>query len=354
MSEQGQKLDIEITGTGHKLGVHWWGNSELGNDADVEWLVVVVHGVKRRMLEPAALRPTPRDLSAGSESQLQAATWRIYAPEFAHASRDAQPLSSLADLLWSKSRDKRENTNANSHFVWTRAGVYADGSAPDNSRDPALTGHVLMDVLLTTLVRKHPNAKHVRLVGFSAGAQFFQRYCALSKTLDSLRSEWKTLRVFLGTASSWLYLDHHRLNHSTISVDTITNGNIPLEFLPLPGGHKDPLNKYKFGLYAIPNPLNPSNDSIDTIRARLLSYKTTFILVDDDIHFGPSLDVSSPALAQCQFHRYARSLVYLHYLSSYFPDSFASNINTVAVTNCGHDGAKVYAQTAVHAVIWGL
>ncbi|KAJ3029016.1 UNVERIFIED_CONTAM: hypothetical protein HDU68_000312 [Siphonaria sp. JEL0065] len=243
--------------------------------------------------------------------------------------------------------DKLSATNV----VFAKGGDYCEGRCAKSCTESAFQ---FAEALVSHAVATHKPAQLV-LLGFSAGAQFWNRFVAVSRTLETLKAQTHVSLV-LGTSSSWLYLHPLRINPAleNVTLDSVLTAS---DFT-VPEVTVEGYNSWKYGLDNIPTYLWNEGDSIELIRRRVLSYPTTYILVSDDTKGGDSLDSSPQALIQCKSHRFERASIYVHYLRSVCAELCGANgidvvANAIIVHECGHDAGKVFAQKSVRDVVFG-
>ncbi|KAJ3387167.1 hypothetical protein HDU84_001017 [Entophlyctis sp. JEL0112] len=324
---------LPVAGTDLALPVVRWSGGGDGDDGKL--VVIVVHGVKRRVFEAGSLIPPMHGGGALSPR------WEMYAPIF-HAAGGADDDGAAPDY-------GGVAVDARAHLVWRGAAGYAAGHAAANAA--GTSSFDAMDALVMHALAGggEAAAAALRVVGFSAGAQFATRYAAVSRVLEACSSSSRDVRVVAGSASSWLYLDARRLriDHAAHGADGAT-AEIAADAFCEQGRAS---NAWKYGLDAIPRALLSAGDTVETIRARVLRSNLTIVLVrDDNAVSGGSLDTSPPALAQCRSHRFARARVYVAYLKTVWD---MPNLDVVVVDNCGHSAAKVYACESVRKAVFG-
>ncbi|KAJ3083354.1 galactose-1-phosphate uridyl transferase, partial [Rhizoclosmatium hyalinum] len=279
---------------------------EQDNKVPVHRLVVVMHGAKRKVHDNTALgKGAPRDAL-------------VIAPLFAAPDSEMDGANVLR---------------------WRGGAGFCDGGVAVNN--PNITAFGACDALIKSYLLQHPSILELVLLGFSAGAQFFNRYAAVSHYLKSL-DDSLSIQLVLGTASSWLYLDPRRI-HPNIPMPIKPSTELSEHdfLIPHVAPHVPDYNRWKYGCESIP--VSISTDSAAELRERLFSYTTTYILVVDDTKgIDGNLDTTPPCLLQCSSHRYSRSLVYLQYLRNVLHAPQHAT-QTITVDNCGHDAGKVYA-----------
>ncbi|TPX75397.1 hypothetical protein CcCBS67573_g03312 [Chytriomyces confervae] len=295
------------------LPVHSW--QQTPDATLITHLSLFIHGVKRKIMDPFV--PFEEQ-----ENQPQAMI-AIWSPLFPH-----EPIP--------------DSTNA-TVLTWKRGASYAQDAAATTS--PTTTSFHVLDTLIDTAVAGFPSLNSIHLIGFSAGAQFVNRYAALSTRLETVARSVRVKLVF-GTSSSWLYLDSRRISQNIEPLPThethIPQSAFQLPTTPTP--HK--FNAWKYGLDKA-----PTTDTAEMLTSRFLAYRMAFIYVVDDDQPGESLDVSDACLVQGGgMSRYARMCVYVQYLRSCWDK--LDGLETVVVDGCGHDARKVYSKEAVQRLVY--
>ncbi|KAJ3232597.1 hypothetical protein HDU81_002861 [Chytriomyces hyalinus] len=290
--------------------------------ANITHLSLFLHGIDRKIMDPFV--PFNVDRRQDQEQDMLA----IWSPLFPRDT-DIESTDATTDTI----------------LTWKRGAGYAQ-DAPSTSIPTTTSFHVL-DTLIGNAITCFPSLKSIHLVGFSAGAQFVNRYAALSKRLEAVARTVRVKLVF-GTASSWLYLDSRRVlqdeNAPLPTYDTV----IPLSSFQIPPESDAPLdfNTWKYGLDKA-----PTNDTQATVAARFLAHKMAFIYVVGDNRAGRLLDVSEACLVQGGgTSRYARMCVYVQYLRSCWNKS--DGLETVVLDGYKHNARKVYSQAAVQRLVY--
>ncbi|KAI8827370.1 hypothetical protein BJ741DRAFT_29317 [Chytriomyces cf. hyalinus JEL632] len=301
------------------LPVQTW--QQTPDASNITHLSLFIHGIDRKIMDPFV--PFNVDQRKDQVQDMLA----IWAPLFPYNTSDST--EAAADTL----------------LTWKRGASYAQ-DAPSKSIPTTTSFHVL-DTLIDTAITRFPSLKSIHLVGFSAGAQFVNRYAALSTHLETVARAFRVKLVF-GTSSSWLYLDSRRiLQDDTTPLPTYIT-QIPQSSFQTPAKSEAPpkFNEWKYGLENA-----PTSDSEATITSRFLAYNMVFIYVVDDDQPGNSLDVSDACLVQGGgTSRYARMCTYVQYLRSCW--NKVVGLETVVVDGCGHDARKVYSQAAVQRLVY--
>ncbi|KAI9341954.1 hypothetical protein BDR26DRAFT_859845 [Obelidium mucronatum] len=326
-----ERSDFLLPHTSQTLPVYSWKGCSI-----IRRVVVVVHGMKRRIDDTLQL------VADWANDSL------VLAPLFATAKLGGSNLS-VSNILFAKGGD------------------YCEGKtpiiAPSSTNDPALsppqlTSFAMADILLAHAVNIH-SPTHLVLLGFSAGAQFWNRFAAVSTILQQIR-DTTNVSLVLGTSSSWLYLHPLRIDPMLTNITLESQVSEKDFILPIESDALNGYNDWKYGLNNIPSSLlSESADTLEVIRKRALAIPITFILVSDDTKGGDSLDSSPQALVQCKSHRFERACVYVHYLRNCCREIFEQNgmdvavaVKTIVVHECGHDARKVFAQQAVKEAVF--
>ncbi|TPX74133.1 hypothetical protein CcCBS67573_g04587 [Chytriomyces confervae] len=306
------------------LPVHAW--QQTPDASNITHLSLFIHGIDRKIMDPFV----PFNVDQ-RQDQVQQDMLAIWAPLFPYntSSSSSDDSAETADTL----------------LTWKRGASYAQ-DAPSTSIPTTTSFHVL-DTLIDTAITRFPSLKSIHLVGFSAGAQFVNRYAALSTHLETVARAVRVKLVF-GTSSSWLYLDSRRVLQDENTPLPTCDTQIPQASFQTPTESEAPrkFNAWKYGLENA-----PTSDSDATITSRFLAYNMVFIYVVDDDQPGDSLDVTDACLVQGGgTSRYARMCVYVQYLRTCW--NKVVGLETVVVDGCGHDARKVYSQAAVQRLVY--
>ncbi|KAJ3236891.1 hypothetical protein HDU81_010257 [Chytriomyces hyalinus] len=297
------------------LPVHVW--QQTPDAALITHLSLFIHGVKRKVMDPFV--PFTEKQQQEDQPQAMIAIWSPLFPN--------EPIPESTDVTM---------------LTWKRGASYAQDDAATTS--PTTTSFQVLDTLIDTAITRFPSLSSMHLIGFSAGAQFVNRYAALSTHLETVARTVRVKLVF-GTSSSWLYLDPRRISQNTTEPLPTHETQIPHSAFQIPTSPKK-YNAWKYGLEKA-----PSTDTVATITARFLAYKMAFIYVMDDDQPGESLDVSDACLVQGGgMSRYARMCVYVQYLRSCWEK--LDGLETVVVDGCGHDARKVYSKEDVQRLVY--
>lgn len=187
-----------------------------------------------------------------------------------------------------------------------------------------LSSFKVIDKIIENAISKYPNAK-IMVTGFSAGAQFVQRYAVLG--------DFPNKTNFLIIApSSYLYVSPDRYNE--------------LNKLYVPDNKTCRYNDYRYGLDNLPSYLS-KNISLKVIRYSSLSI--TYVVGGADNEPDFMLDSNCAANIQGT-NRMLRAKNYLNYLNAHFMNSKSQNL--VIVDNVGHEQAKMLASKEVSKILF--
>ncbi|KAI8609633.1 hypothetical protein BC830DRAFT_821603 [Chytriomyces sp. MP71] len=271
----------------------------------VDSVNVIIHGLTRTLSEGFVF-------DSGAATSANAL---IAVPLFEHSGRDSsdtpiQPNS--ASLRWDKSNGYIDNSNA--------------------ANAPSISSYTALDNLLINLTTTYPAATSIHLIGFSAGAQFLNRYAAVSDTLPTLHG----VRLIFGSASSWLYLDSTRADPS------LDPAQLQRTDFRVPDPAPKAYDAWKYGLQNAPVPASVA-------RARVLGYATTLISVRDDTKTTNKLDGSDAAAVQGT-QRFVRGETYRAYLEAVW----GMRVEVARVDEeCGHNAVRAYQNINVTRAIFG-
>ena len=198
--------------------------------------------------------------------------------------------------------------------------------------EPALNGRTTsfaaMDALVSTLLDTYPMASRVTIAGFSAGAQFVQRYAAFSATPPRPVA----LRYVIADPSSFLYFDPAR---------------------PLPGAAACPgYDRWKFGTEDLPGWLGRGPGEA---RAAYASADLHYLEGALDTGTGPGtafrlLETGCAAELQGRF-RLDRGAYYAAYDDGAL--AHGAHILTI-VPACAHSVSCVFPSQAARSALFGL
>ena len=170
--------------------------------------LIAMHGYTRdanRTFDAAAAAAQAAGRDA--DTLIVAPIYPVDAAEAARCSFHGVPVAEPGNALW-------------------RCSTWSDGSPAQN--DPAVTAFTAMDNLLAALLDSHPDVRDVTVAGFSAGAQFVQRYAGFAAP----PKRPVALRYVVSDPGSFLYFDAVR---------------------PLPGAGRCPTyNDWKLGTNNLP------------------------------------------------------------------------------------------------------
>ncbi|HEY4068638.1 MAG TPA: hypothetical protein VGM74_17170 [Burkholderiaceae bacterium] len=239
----------------------------------------------------------------------------IVAPLFQVAARAAAkcetagvPPAQPGDLLWS-------------------CGSWAAGAEADGGRGPG--SFAAMDALVGELLQQWPSLHAVTIAGFSAGAQFTQRYVGFAAPPPAGVS----LRYVVADPGSWLYFDAARV-------------------LPVGASRCPAVNRWKYGTEGLPATLGA--DAAQA-RARYAEADISYLEgeLDDSDARGTAyrvLDKSCAANAQGLF-RLQRGEAYAAYdRKSLAP---AKRRQVAIAPGCAHDVACVFPSDPGRAALFG-
>lgn len=265
----------------------YYGSHSLAGATEVTDVVVVVHGTGRNAQEYFGSIAVPAD---------ERPRTAVVAPWFQTDEDDPED----DDAYWTNGDDTS----------WKIGGGAIE---PDG-----LSSFEVADDLLRALGDKagFPNLTRITLVGHSAGGQFVQRYAAGGRAPAELLGV--DIRFVAANPSSYLYLSPER------PVD---------EDLPdsCPG-----YDEYKYGLQDLNDYLGAV--TADRIREQYIGRRVTYLLGEEDVEQGGSLDTSCAARAQGE-HRLERGRAYFSTIEARFP---AAPHTELLVPGVGHDHEEMF------------
>jgi hypothetical protein len=266
-------------------------------------------------------------------------------------------------FVFSESNDIRESIliapyfgtaslNEGGDFFWDD-----DDTQDYSTGEPALkktkSTFGLLDDLITEKLNNHTTIQQVTVVGFSAGAQFVNRYSVLSPVAETL-PRGASMRFIVGSASSFMFFDKRRLPTDKIqkmtsnSTGTLTENDFPTFDVKTCSG----FNKYKYGFEL-------DNDILGDVRGLLLQpnliprFQNRFVtfmkVLDDTDPNAWALAKGCASMAQGT-HRLNRML---HYIAHLQVAMKCTNVDSFEVNGCAHQGRCVYSRDYVRDIVFG-
>ncbi|MEI9988401.1 MAG: hypothetical protein WDM86_00035 [Rhizomicrobium sp.] len=156
----------------------------LPNRDDVVSALVVIHGYPRdanRTLDAGA--SAARRAGHASDTVVVAPLFQVAAPADKRCRYSGNPAAQLGDVLWSCAS-------------WLDGGLATGGGT---------TSFQALDKVVAGLRERWPRLRTITVAGFSAGAQFVQRYVGFARPPAGVH-----LRYVVSDPGTWLYFDQHR------------------------------------------------------------------------------------------------------------------------------------------------
>jgi len=236
-------------------------------------------------------------------------------------------------------------------LLWTCESWPAGGVAQNADR---LTSFAALDALLSELPLRWPSLRAITFAGFSAGAQFVQRYIGFS----AAQSGAVSVRYVVSDPGTWLYFDAVRpqpmrdgreVDWSACSGGASFLGDCALTFTSAQSACPG-VNRWKYGTADLPQTLG-SNAA--EARARYAEADVGYLEGELDSNPGKGtsyrlLDRSCAANAQGPY-RMQRGLAYAEYDHTYLAP--LKHHKMVVVPGCAHDVACVFPSAAGRAVL---
>jgi len=214
-------------------------------------------------------------------------------------------------------------TDAAKDHVWT-CSSWAAGSASSSG----VTSYAAVDALVDNLLTKYPTIQDITVAGFSAGAQFTQRYVYVNQLPSGAR-------FVVSSPGSYAYPDSRRAT-SGGSFEVPSNSSCPS------------YDTWKYGMQGAPD-----GASVEKYKAANVSYLAGS---DDDGDIKGAyysiLDKSCAATLQGGNSRLARATTFSDYMHS-VQQVPASNHTFTQVPGCSHDVGCVFPSTQGQQALFG-
>ncbi len=219
----------------------------------------------------------------------------------------------------------------NNILVWGREWRSGGLSLSKNKNLPEVSSYDVLDRLLDSVLKMHPNILNVILLGHSAGGQFVLRYAALNNRHESFEKRGVSIKYVVANPSSYLYVDSIRYQFAADgSVSKIAKDQL---------ASCQNYNNYKYGLDNLDGYSEALSSKI--IRTRLISRPLVFLLGKDDTDRGWSLDKSCEVEVQGS-NRYERGILYKYHLNNYFVEESKSNHIWIEISGVGHNAKGMF------------
>ncbi|MCP3871826.1 MAG: hypothetical protein GY699_01515 [Desulfobacteraceae bacterium] len=221
----------------------------------------------------------------------------------------------------------------NDILVWSRtwrSGGWSLG-LKQNKKLPEINSYDVLDRLLDSALKTHPNIHSIILLGHSAGGQYVLRYAAGNNLHELFEKRGVSIKYVVANPSSYLYLDRTRYQFGLDgTVQKIVKEK--LEGCPR-------YNNYKYGLDNLFGYSETLSSKI--IRKRLLNRPILFLLGTADTKQGWSLDKSCEVEVQGN-NRYERGQLYKYHLNGYLPEERKFNHIWIEIPDVGHNARDMY------------
>ncbi len=274
--------------------------------AGITHILIALHGYTRdatRTYDAAARAAA--EAGQGADTLIVSPIFQVAEDDVARCHFHGTPPASPADALW-------------------HCGTWAEGKPALNG---SISSYAAMDALVNTLLHDYPAASTLTIAGFSAGAQFVQRYAAFS----AMPSRPVKLRYVVADPSGFLYFDPTR---------------------PLPGAAACPgYDNWKFGTENLPTWLGRSAAAA---RAAYASSDLHYLEGALDTGSGPG---TAPQLLESNCAAELQGKYRLdrgeHY-ATYDDDFLAHGKHTLnIVPGCAHSVSCVFPSPAARAALFG-
>lgn len=203
------------------------------------------------------------------------------------------------------------------------------------------SSYAALDALLQQQLSANPSIQHVTLAGFSAGAQFMQRYVLYGNAQEITQNK---VDFLLGSPGSFNYLDGRRLQ-AYLSSPPVSGGSSPAAsstFVEPSASYLKLVPNYNSGKYGFGT---QSPTDIATMQNKYLSSQVSYVVGSLDNAptsqaFYSILDKSASAEAQGPY-RFERSQTFAKYAHT-FPQCSSTNHQFTVAEGCSHDVACVF------------
>ena len=317
----GALVRLEITRAGATLQIPIHIERGLTPDPNLERLVIVVQGDRRRPADYLEAMSGAAETAAANDVLILAPSFRI-AGELDPGERSGDA------AYWSQSG-------------WKEGAL----SRCDPWQRPwRVSSFAVVDALITAVVGSGlwPSINEVVLVGHSAGGQFVQRYAAGSRIEESLAGLGLRFRFVVANPSSYLYLTRHRLAAETGTFELLSDDQIAA----CPRA-----NRYKYGLRGLNEYMSRSDRA--EIRRRYARRSIDYVVGELDTDpDDPRFDATCAARLQGDT-RYDRGRTFHGYLAHHYGGEVHARHRLVVVPGVGHDVREIFAAANVRAAMFG-
>lgn len=302
----------------------------LPDPAAVVSALIVIHGFPHdanRTLGAGALAASRA--GRASDTVVLAPLFQVAASAARRCQFPGNPPAQSGDALWTCSS-------------WINGGA-AEGGGPSS--------FAALDALIAHVTQSWPRVRSITLAGFSAGAQFVQRYIGFTRPPAGIG-----LRFVVADPGTWLYFDAQRpvplVDGQPADWTRCNDASCEFGWRPLDGAAATACpqaNRWKYGTEALPPVLG---SSADEARARYAAADASYLegaldAGDGKGSFFGVLDKSCAAELQGPF-RLQRGLAYAAYAKRFL----AANHPFAIVPGCAHDVSCVFPSEAARGFLF--
>lgn len=286
--------------------------------------LVLVHG-QGRDLWPTLATALEATSAQRADTLVAAPLFPVAAAAAASCSSADTPRAGVDELTWACK-------------AWS-AGEAAEGGGPG--------AFDVIDQALAKLATDWPGLRQITLAGFSAGAQFVQRYAAFGHPPPGV-----ALRYLVASPGTWLYFDAQRpLPPDGDWAACASSGTPECAFSWAVPGACEAASRWKYGLQDLPAGLA---DGAADARERYRRADIVYLLGGQDTGQGRRafyriLDKSCAAMAQGPY-RLQRGLAYAAYDRLFLKPPQARPPHVVE--GCAHDARCVFGSATARALLF--